>query len=285
MFPVIARFKTPEFLTGFLPAYLTINSYGFCIALGIVVAFFIIIHRTKKLGLNQDNLSELFLWCFAAAFIGGKLFYYFESPSKYLASPSLMLQNMGNGFVFYGSLIFVIPTMYWWLRKNKIPFWPFMDGVAFGGPVLHSFGRLGCFLVGCCHGKVCDNALGVVFSHPLTSADPKNTPLYPTQLFDIFINLSILLIVYFVSKKQQFKGQLFLIYIMLYAIGRAINETFRGDDERGFLFGGIITYSQFIALVLFILASASWYYLLKKGARSANLEENKSDNSDNSINP
>ena len=51
---------------------------------------------------------------------------------------------------------------------------------------------------------------------------------------------------------------------MLYAIGRAINENFRGDDERGFLFGGLITYSQFIALFLITLSAVAWYYLAKK---------------------
>ena len=71
-------------------------------------------------------------------------------------------------------------------------------------------------------------------------------------------------IVYLVSKRQQFKGQLFLIYITLYAIGRAINENFRGDDERGFLFGGLITYSQFIAAILIMLSATAWYILSKK---------------------
>lgn len=264
MFPRIVSFNTPDFLRGFLPEQLSINSYGLFIGIGIIAAYFIILHKTKHLGLNKDNLSEMFLWGFLAAFVGGKLLFYLEEPSKYLNNPALMLKNLGNGFVFYGSLLFVVPTLYIWLRKKKIPFWPFMDGVAFGGPVLHSFGRLGCFLAGCCHGKVCNNAFGVVFSDPYSAADPKNVPLYPTQIFDIGINLITLLIVYLVSKKQQFKGQLFLIYITLYAIGRAINENFRGDDERGFLFGGLLTYSQFIAIVLIISSAITWYFLAKK---------------------
>lgn len=268
MFPKIVSFNTPDFLKGFLPDVLTINSYGLCIGIGIIAAFFIILYKTKHLGLNKDNLSELFLWGFAAAFVGGKLLFFLEEPSKYFNNPTLMLKNLGNGFVFYGSLLLVVPTIYFWLRKKKIPFWPFMDGVAFGGPVLHSLGRLGCFLAGCCHGKVCPdeykNIFGVVFSDPASAADPKNIPLYPTQLFDIGINLITLLVVYLVSKKQQFKGQLFLIYISLYAIGRAINENFRGDEERGFLLGGLLTYSQFIAILLIVISAVAWYFLTKK---------------------
>ncbi len=264
MYPQLFSFNTPEFLRGFLPHQFVFNSYGLCIGIGIMVAYFIILYKTKSLGINKDNLSELFLWSFLAAFVGGKLLFYLEEPSKYLDNPSLMLKNFGNGFVFYGSLLLVVPTMYFWLRKKKIAFWPFMDGVAFGGPVLHSLGRLGCFLAGCCHGKVCDNAFGVIFSNPKSAANPKNIPLYPTQLFDIAINLITLLIVFLVSKKQQFNGQLFLIYIMLYGIGRVINENFRGDDERGFLFGGILTYSQFIAILLIVVSAIIWYKLAKK---------------------
>ena len=264
MFPKIASFNTPDFLRGFIPDQIVINSYGLCIGIGIIAAYFIILYNTKHLGINKDNLSELFMWGFVAAFVGGKILFYLEDPSKYIANPSLMLKNMGNGFVFYGSLLLVVPTIYLWLRQKKISFWPFMDGVAFGGPILHSFGRLGCFLAGCCHGKVCTNSFGVIFSDPDSAASIKNVPLYPTQLFDIGINLITLLIVYLFSIKQHFKGQLFLVYIMHYAIGRAINENFRGDDERGFLFGGLITYSQFIALFLITLSAVAWYYLAKK---------------------
>ena len=264
MFPRIFSFKTPEFLTGILPDTMVMNSYGLCIALGVISAFYIMYYKARHLGIDQDKLGELFAWGFLAAFVGGKVFYYLEDIGKYVSNPSLLFKNMGNGFVFYGSLIFVVPTMYLWLRKKQIPFWPFMDGLAFAGPVLHSFGRLGCFLAGCCHGKVCDNALGVVFSDPYTSANPKNVPLYPTQLFDIGINLITLLVVYLVSRKKHFKGQLFLIYIVLYAIGRIINEMFRGDESRGFLFDGWLSYSQGIAIVLILASSITWYILSRK---------------------
>ncbi len=268
MFPKIISFNTPEFLRGFLPNHLSLNSYGLCIGLGIIATYFILLHKTKILGMTKDSLSELFLWGFLAAFVGGKLLFYLEDPSKYLNNPQALLQNIGNGFVFYGSLLFVVPTLYFWLRYYKISFWPFMDGLAFGGPILHSLGRLGCFLAGCCHGKICPESvkdtIGVTFTNPQSAASLLNVPLYPTQLFDILINLISLLAVYLVSKKQQFKGQLFLIYIILYAIGRMINENFRGDDDRGFLFNGFLTYSQFIALALIMLSGFAWYILAKK---------------------
>lgn len=264
MFPILLKFKTPDFLRFILPENISLYSYGLFIGLGILFCYLIVYRKTKHIGINKDNLSELFIWSFVAAFVGGKLLFFAEDPAKYFGEPSLMLKNIGSGFVFYGSLIFVIPTMILWLRNKKIPVISFFDGLAWGAPVLHSFGRIGCFMAGCCHGKVCNNFLGVMFSHPKSAASPLNTPLYPTQLFDIAVNLIALSAIYFFSKKQKFGGQLFLVYLIIYAAGRIIIENFRGDAERGFLFNDAISYSQFIAVLLILCSVSVWVFLKNK---------------------
>ncbi|MDB9881774.1 prolipoprotein diacylglyceryl transferase [Bacteroidia bacterium] len=258
MFPKLVTISIPEFLQGFLPAHFTLHSYGLMIALGVVAAFFISLRKTKKFGMDADKLSSLFVWVILAAFIGGKLFFFMEDIGKYIADPSLLKRALGGGFVFYGSLIFAIPTIVLWLRKNKIAVRPFLDVLSFAGPVVHSFGRVGCFLAGCCHGKVCSSWLGVTFSNPDSLAAIKNVPLYPTQLFDILVNLFILFTIYLVQKKQKFDGQLFLIYLMMYGVGRSIVELFRGDEARGFLFGGALSHSQFIAIIIIIISLFVW---------------------------
>ncbi|MBT8327489.1 MAG: prolipoprotein diacylglyceryl transferase [Bacteroidia bacterium] len=266
MFPKIVSIPIPEFLQGFLPAQITVYSYGLMIALGILAAFYVALKKSRKLGINVDVLSSLFMWVILASFVGGKLFYFLEDIQKYLDDPSLIKRAMQGGFVFYGSLIFAIPTIIWWLRKEKIKVRPFLDILAFAGPVVHSIGRIGCFLAGCCHGKVCDSPLGVTFTHPDSLANPLNTPLYPTQLFDIAVNLIILVTVYYIEKKQKFEGQLFLIYLMMYGVGRSIVEMFRGDEARGFVFGGLLSHSQFIAVLIIATCCFFWWKWRKKTA-------------------
>ena len=258
MFPRLFTFPTPEFLQGFLPAHITLHSYGLMIALGIVAAFYIVAKKAKKFGLNADDVSSLFIWVILAAFVGGKLFFFFEDVGKYTENLGLIPGAMGGGFVFYGSLIFSIPTIIIWLRKRKVAVRPFLDLLAFVGPVVHSFGRVGCFLAGCCHGKVCESWMGVTFSHLNTLASIKDTPLYPTQLFDIAVNVIILVTVIILQKKQKFDGQLFLVYLMMYGVGRSIVEVYRGDEARGFLFGGAISHSQFIALCIVVICAVIW---------------------------
>lgn len=258
MYPRLLRFKTPDFFPSGFPEYISIYSYGVMIAIGILVSFLLALKLGRKFGLNSDKLSSLFIWVILASFIGGKLFYFLEDISKYVNDPSAMWRSSGAGFVFYGSLVFAVPTMVWWLKRNKIPVRPFLDEIAIIGPVMHSLGRVGCFLAGCCYGRECHNALGVTYDHPLSKADPLHTPLYPTQLFDIGINVLILAVVLLLRRKKKFEGQLFLIYIAMYAVGRSINEMFRGDEARGYIIENILTHSQFIALILLGVTYIVW---------------------------
>ncbi|MCC7298156.1 MAG: prolipoprotein diacylglyceryl transferase [Bacteroidia bacterium] len=241
----------------------TIYSYGLCILLGVVAAYIYFSRQTKAYGLSTDKVSEMFLWCVAAVFVGGKVFYFLEKPSHYLAHPSDFFENFGSGFVFYGSFLTAVPVLIWWFRKEKLPVWDMFDFIGVGGAMVHAFGKLGCFMAGCCHGKVCHSSWGVVFNHPQTHADPAGVPLYPVQLWDIGIITSAIIIMLLVQKRKQFAGQLFLIYGLWYAAGRYFTENYRGDEERGYLFNGLVTHSQFIAILVFAICLGIYIWRLK----------------------
>ena len=137
--------------------------------------------------------------------------------------------------------------------------------------IVHGFGRIGCFMAGCCYGVPTKGLLGVIFTNPICQAEPLNTPLHPTQLYEAgFIFLILILLLSFKSRKQ-FDGQLFLIYLVAYATGRGILELFRGDLERGFVVNGILSNSQFISLI--VISIALYFYVKLK--RNANLIQHK----------
>jgi phosphatidylglycerol---prolipoprotein diacylglyceryl transferase len=257
MYPQLLRFKTPHFLAGIFPDHITLYSYGLMIAIGILAAYWFTYRRTKPLGITKDRLSSMFIWSILAGFVGGKLFFFFEDIQKYIDQPNMLLNIIGGGFVFYGSVLFVIPVLVLWLRKNKIAVRPFLDIIAFVGPIVQGIGRFGCFLAGCCHGRECSNFLGVTYTNP-DSLAPNNIALYPTQLFDLGINVIILLTLLWFEKRKKFEGQLMLLYLMMYAVGRSINELYRGDEERGFILGGLMSHSQFIAVCVFIACVIFW---------------------------
>ena len=234
----------------------TIYSYGFMIAVGAIAGvWYMAVQGKKEVGLTFDQANSLFLFIFLAAVVGGKVFLFFESPSLYMKEPARLFT--GRGFVFYGSFLFAVPTMLWYFKKQKLNTFKMLDVMAITTCLVHMFGRLGCFMAGCCYGKPTSSFLGIIFTDPTCQA-PLNEALFPSQLMEagyIFLLMIFLLIV---RNKRTFYGQLFLLYLMFYAVGRIVLEYFRGDEVRGFIIDPYVSHSQFIGLL--ILGVVLWVY-------------------------
>lgn len=232
---------------------LSVYSYGVMIALGAIAGVGYMAFQGKRdVGLTFDQANSLFLLIFTAAFIGGKVFLFLEDPSNYWRHPARLFQ--GQGFVFYGSFLFAIPTMFLFFQKNNLNSSKMLDVMAITTCIVHVFGRIGCFLAGCCYGTVTNSVFGVIFSDPACSADPKNAPLHPTQLYEASFIFLLLLLLLVVRRRRRFYGQLFLLYLISYAAGRSVIEVFRGDSVRGFIIDGWCSYAQFVALVIIIVS-------------------------------
>lgn len=272
MHPELFSFNTPDFLEklfSFLPDRISVQGYGTMIALGIVAALLFLTQQAKKEGIPPGKIMDLFIWVFIAAFIGGRFFFFFEDPARYFGEPTNMLRFSGSGFVFYGSLLFAIPVMIIFFRLNKMPVLKMLDLMAFTTIIVHAFGRTGCFLAGCCHGSPTESIFGVAFTDPSSHAEPLNVPLHPTQLYSVFMLLLIFAILKIIRKRQVFHGQLFLLYLVLYAFGRSIVEIFRGDEARGFIFNSGISHSQAISIMVGICGLIVYFFALRRNKKRA----------------
>lgn len=192
--------------------------------------------------MSFDQANNLFILLIAAGIVGGKLFLLFEDPSAKLFTAS--------GFVFYGSLLFCIPTMLLFFKKNNLPILSMLDIMAIVTCIVHAFGRIGCFMAGCCYGTPTDSFPGVIFTDPVCQARPLNTPIHPTQLYEAGFIFLLLIGLLILKRRKRFDGQVFLVYLVVYAFGRGIIELFRGDVERGFVIKDILSNSQFISLLI-----------------------------------
>ncbi len=244
----------------------TIYTYGFCIALGAVAGFAYMAWQGKKqFGLSFDQSNNLFLLLVITGVVGGKLFMVFEDPGYYFSHPQKLLS--GSGFVFYGSLLCCIPAMLWFFKRNQVPTLAMLDVMAVVTCLVHGLGRIGCFMAGCCYGTPTVKAFGVVFTNPACQAQPLHTPLHPTQLYEAGWIAVILVSLLLLKARKRFHGQLFMIYLILYALGRSVIEVFRGDIQRGFVIADVLSNSQFISLL--VIAAAIYFYV--KFSRKANL--------------
>ncbi len=243
---------------------ITIYSYGFFIALGAVLGLIYMAVQGKKcFNTSFDKSNSLFIYIVVSAYVGGKVFFFFENPSLYIHNLGRLLS--GNGFVFFGSLLFAIPTMLWFFRKNQIPILPMLDVMAIVTCIVHGFGRIGCFMSGCCHGKPTDGLLSVVFTNPVCQAEPLNTPLHPTQLYESGFIFSMMAVLMMLKKRKKFDGQLFLLYLMVYSVGRSLLELLRGDEERGYIIQDVLSHSQFISIIVVVVTLFFYVKLLRRG--------------------
>ena len=255
MHPVLVRFGP-----------LTIHTYGVLVAAGFLLGLALAVKQAKKEGIPQERIIDIGFYVLVAAIVGSRLFFVAVNAGHYLKHPLDIFKIWEGGLVFYGGLILALPSALWYIRKHHLDGWRITDIFAPSIAIGHAVGRIGCFAAGCCHGRLCELPWAVTFHDPESLATT-GIPLHPTQLYESageFLNFLILITL---RRYQSFKGQLFWTYILLYSVLRFVVEFFRGDEARGYLFGGI-SVSQGISVIMGIIAISviAGKLLNKKGA-------------------
>lgn len=165
-----------------------------------------------------------------------------------------------GGMVFYGGLIGGIIAGYIYCRCLKLDIMTYSDALTPAIPLFHAFGRVGCFLGGCCYGI--ESSWGFQYEHSLVPEADGVTRL-PIQLLESVGNLVIVAVLILLSKKIHTKGFLLPLYLLMYGILRFTTEFFRGDEIRGFLFG--ISTSQWISAFVIIASTTALMKIVSKG--------------------
>ncbi|MEW6096909.1 MAG: prolipoprotein diacylglyceryl transferase [bacterium] len=222
---------------------ITIYSYGVMLALAFGIGIYLARKRALTVGINPHIIMDLGVYVLIASIIGARLLYIMSNVSYYMAHPWEMVFSR-YGFVFYGGLILATIVSIWYLKRQKLSCWKMADVVAPSIAIGQAIGRIGCFLNGCCYGKPTTLPWGVM----LPGRDPLDlTPLHPTQLYSCATNLIIFCILTCLWKRRKFDGQIFLLYLLLYAIARFIIEMYRGDNPY-ILFH--LTLSQILSILI-----------------------------------
>ncbi|RLB48182.1 MAG: prolipoprotein diacylglyceryl transferase [Deltaproteobacteria bacterium] len=166
-----------------------------------------------------------------------------------------------GGLTYYGGLIAASAFGLWFLKREGFPMLKATDMAGMVIPIGLFFGRLGCFLGGCCFGTVAhDHPFSVSFppwspasesqfkAGELTRASLESLPVHPAQLYEAFGCLAIAALgMFVVHPRKRFDGMVFLFFLASYALLRFVLEYFRADDRGGF--AGLST-SQWIGLAV-----------------------------------
>lgn len=146
---------------------------------GILVAYLNTVRLAKKAGQSQEPVFTFLIIGVGSGIIGAKLMYYITVLDEIIANPKTLL-NLTDGFVVYGGIIAGILGAWAYSRYKNLLFLNYLDATVPSVALAQGFGRIGCFLAGCCYGMETDSSFSVTFTH--SAYAPNNVPLFPSQL-------------------------------------------------------------------------------------------------------
>jgi phosphatidylglycerol:prolipoprotein diacylglycerol transferase len=235
-------------------------SYWIMSMLGIIAMSIFSLLRRKRLGIQTDDLLHIFLYCVIGAIVGAKLLYlltmlpfFIRNFIKLIEHPKDFMVILTQGYVFYGGLIGALFMMRRYCRRYSVDFKGPAQLFAGAAPLFHIFGRIGCYLAGCCYGI--EAKWGVVYHESLGA--PNGIALVPIQLMEAAANLIIFIAVLVCQRYLKRPERSLTVYFMSYAVCRFIFEFFRGDEIRGLLFG--LSTSQWISIGVILYCLTGYF--------------------------
>jgi phosphatidylglycerol:prolipoprotein diacylglycerol transferase len=241
---------------------LPVHSYGFLIAVGMVLGVLVAVRRGRGVGIATGLTLDLTFYAIVFGLIGARLLYVLMHAHDYarlctgtgaprsfgraLSDCTAALHFWQGGLVFLGGGVLAAVVVLLFARRKRLLLGDVADVLAPSVSLAHVFGRLGCLMVGCCYGKPW--AAGVHFvpdsvaysdylSRQSLLAGSASTPgLHPTQLYESLGELLIFLGLTLLWRRRKFPGMVALAYAFAYGVLRFAVEIYRDDLVRGFVF-------------------------------------------------
>ena len=228
---------------------LTIHYYGVIIAVGLLLAAFYGLRRSKEFGLKQDDILDGVLGIVPFAVICARAYYCIFSWEEYASHPIQVLYIWEGGLAIYGGVIGAVIGVIVFCKIKRISLGATLDLVALGFLIGQSVGRWGNFFNREAYGAVTDSFLRMGLYQPALG---RFEYYHPTFLYESVWNALGFLLLHFMSKKRQYDGQIALGYAVWYGAGRTVIEGLRMDS----LYWGSFRVSQMLALISCVAAVA-----------------------------
>ena len=242
----------------------SIGTYGIMAALGMLASALCCYLLLRKKEVDIEDIAMTGLIFAGGAVIGAHIVYGITNTDKiielfknikdynFISFCQTLFGNYMGGMVFYGGLIGGLIAL---VISDKVSQKYFrgevmFDAVAVAIPLFHFFGRIGCFLGGCCFGV--ESHIGFTVHGNTLYPAVNDVNRLPIQLIESGLNLILFFVLLVLYKKKKFPHRMLIVYFYIYPVIRFTDEFFRGDEIRGFLFG--LSTSQIISILLFTFA-------------------------------
>ena len=223
--------------------------YGVVIALGFLLAILYGKKRCRSFGYDFDKVVDALLWAVPLAIVCARIYYvvFYWKEGGYAENPISILYIWEGGIAIYGGIIGAAIGLILFSKVEKQKLAPYLDLMGLGLLIGQLIGRWGNFFNREAYGAETDCFLRMGLLDEAGAAHYW----HPTFLYESVWNLIGFLLLHFFSKKRKYDGQVFLLYVAWYGLGRAWIEGLRTDS----LWLGPIRVSQLLALVSFAAAA------------------------------
>ena len=287
----------PNVPDGFTIFGVTIKFYGIIIAVGFLLGLKIAMSEGKKTGIKEEHYLDYWLWMLIPCILGARIYYIIFNPSEYFGegisfweSLRRMIDIRNGGLAIYGGIIAGVIVSVIFTKRRKLYLPLFADNIVMGILVGQILGRWGNFFNREVFGGYTDafyrmalpleyfrekgtygymTSSGIITDTMLQNAELVNDmpciTVTPSFLLEGLWNLAILLFILWYRKRKKFDGELAMLYILLYGVGRFLIEGNRTDS----LMIGPLKISQVVAIMCIVTGLAVMirnYVKLKQGA-------------------
>ena len=219
--------------------------YGIIIASGFLLAVLYMLHRAKDFGVTQDDVLDMILWAVPIGVVCARLYYCIFYWELYEDDPISMLYIWEGGLAIYGGIIGACIAVVIYSRKKKQNFSLLMDTASMSIVFGQIMGRWGNFFNREAFGDYTNNLFAMqlpvsavraneitqkMWDHVVTVNGVEYIQVHPTFLYESLWNVGVLLFLFWFRKRKKFNGEVFLMYLIGYGLGRIWVEGLRTDQ-------------------------------------------------------
>lgn len=256
----------------------TIAYYGAVIGFGMAAGLWLALRVAKKHGHDSELIWDYFLYGIIFGLIGARIYYVIFSWDYYKNNLADIFNLRKGGLAIYGGVIAAFLTLYIFCRKKKVNYFTMLDLCVPGLALGQAIGRWGNFFNREAFGEYTDCLFAMrlpeaaVRPHEITEtiaahAMDGTIQVHPTFLYESVWNLVVVAAMLILWKYKQFEGEIALLYLGGYGLGRSVIEGFRTDQLH--LPGTQIPVSQLLAILLVIFSVVLYILVMRKKRQKA----------------
>jgi phosphatidylglycerol:prolipoprotein diacylglycerol transferase len=237
----------------------TVRTFGVLLATAYLAALWWLVRGARRSKVDPETVMSLGTWAIVGAILGAKALLVVRSIGDYTGGVADLWSVVTSAGDFYGGFVggLIASALFFW-RHTGVRFWTIADLCAPAIAQGQAVGRIGCLMAGDDYGRPASVPWAVTFTDPDAAGiggAPLGVPLHPVQLYESVVGLALFLLLVWLAQRRHREGDIIVAYTGLYAVARFVLEFFRGDADRGFVFGGLLSTSQFIAIGMFAAAA------------------------------